>query len=367
MRKRIRPGRGTLAPVEAKCQPGGATRGSLCYATPAGRDRPLTTMKNPFTATLQGLREMHDPAGAARPLGEDERLDDRVALVTGANRGLGLAVAADLAGRGARVIMACRSGLPDAVDAVRRRSGSTLVETRPVDLADLGSVAGLCAELARNGVKIDVLVLNAGVVPRESRRTAQGLELMFGVNYLANVALVEGLLDAGVLVPGNVSKPRIVFVSSESHRGAGPVDLDSLGRFQTYGAMAGIKVYGYSKLLLTVYAFGLARRLAGTASVHACCPGPINSDIAREAPGWMKPLLRVVMARFFRSPEDAAAPVVLLAGARSLDDRTGTYMHFMTEKAPDPQCLDAALGERLEVASRRILAGLLRNPHRGEP
>lgn len=323
-------------------------------------------MKNPFSATLQGLREMHDPAGAARPLGDDERLDGRVALVTGANRGLGLAVAVDLARRGARVIMACRSGVPDAAGEVQRRSGSSLVEMRLVDLADLDSVAGLLAELARDGVRIDVLVLNAGVVPRESRRTAQGLELMFGVNYLANVALVEGLLDAGVLVPAAARKPRIVFVSSESHRGSGRVDLDALGRYETYGAMGGIKVYGYSKLLLTTYAFQLARRLGAGASVHACCPGPINSDIAREAPGWTKPLLRLVMARLFRSPEDAAKPVVLLAGSRALDDTSGTYMHYMTAKAPDPQCLDVALGERLEAASRSLLSRVVLNPDRGE-
>lgn len=323
-------------------------------------------MKNPFTATLQGLREMRDPAPPAPALRDDDRVDGRTALVTGANRGLGLAVAAGLASRGARVILACRSGIPGAEDEVRRRSGSAAVESRRVDLADLESVQALVASLARDGVKVDVLVLNAGVVPRAPRPTAQGLELMFGVNYLANVALVEGLLRAAVLAPGPAPKPRVVFVSSDTHRSAGRVDLDSFGRFPSYGSIAGMQVYGYSKLLLTVYAFQLARRFEGRASVHACCPGPVRSDLAREAPTWMQPLLRPVMARYFRSPEDAARPVLRLACAAALEDRTGVYMHYLAEKKPAATCLDADVGAALEAASRRLLATLLPNPSGGE-
>ena len=312
-------------------------------------------MKNPLTATLQGLREMKQGGDTVPPLSGEDRLDGRVALVTGANRGLGRAVAVELASRGARVILACRSGFPEAAEHVQRWSGSSSVEMRLVDLADLQSVLGLCDELRREKVKVDVLVLNAGVVPRDARPTAQGLELMFGVNFLANVALVEGLLEAGVVEPGAYRKPRIVFVSSESHRGAGPVDFSTFGSFQSYGALAGVKVYGYSKLLLSVYASWLARRLGETASVHHCCPGPINSDIAREAPFWMKPVLAVVMARFFRSPEEAAASVVYLAAAKELERTTGTYLHFLTRKSPDPECLDEAVGERLHDASLALI------------
>ena len=324
-------------------------------------------MKNPFSATLQGLRQMRDETATVPSLRDDERLDGRVALITGANRGLGRAVAVELAARGARVIMACRSGFPEAAEFVQRMSGSRTVEMRLVDLADLDSVFGLCTELAREGVTLDLVVLNAGVVPREARPTAQGLELMFGVNYLANVALMEGLLEAGVVRLSAAKRPRIVFVTSESHRGAGPVDFATFGRYQTYGALAGVKVYGYTKLLLSVYASHLSRRLGDTASVHACCPGPVNSDLAREAPIWMKPVLALVMSRFFREPETAAVPVVYLSCARSLDGAMGKYLHYLVEKAPDPECLDAAVGERLFRASEDLLASCMQQGGRARP
>jgi NAD(P)-dependent dehydrogenase (short-subunit alcohol dehydrogenase family) len=213
-------------------------------------------------------------------------------------------------------------------------------------------------------VVIDVLVLNAGIVPSSARPTAQGLELMFGVNYLANVALVERMLELGVLRPDPNRRPRIVFVSSESHRGNGPIDIERLGRFTPYGAMGSMKVYGQSKFLLTAYAMTLAQRLGGAASVHACCPGPIDSDIAREAPAWIKPLLALLMRRFFRSPADASAPVVHLACARALDERTGTYLHLMNEKRADDACMDLPAGERLLHASGELVERLLREDTR---
>ncbi|HEY2773564.1 MAG TPA: SDR family NAD(P)-dependent oxidoreductase [Candidatus Binatia bacterium] len=319
-------------------------------------------MKNPFSATLQGLLDLRSTAGRVPPLRRDERLDGRTALVTGANRGLGLAVCVALARRGARVIMACRSGIPEAGDIVRRRSESVAVEMRQVDLADLDSVSSLCDGLARDGVRVDLLVLNAGIVPREARRTTQGLELMFQVNFLANVALVERLLADGV-VPQSADAaplPRIVFVSSDTHRGAGPVDFDHFGNYQPYGPIAGVRVYGYTKLLMSVYAGHLARRLDGRAAVHQCCPGAVNSDIAREAPSWMKPLLGVVMSAFFRSPEDAATTVEYLACAKDLEQQTGCYLHILTRKDPDPACADAEVGARLLAASRELLAHLPR-------
>ena len=315
-------------------------------------------MKNPITATLRGMLDVHGATQKVSVTPSVDGLDGRTALVTGANRGLGRAVAVELARREARVIMACRTAAADTVGQVQRESGSTAVELRRVDLADLRTVAALCEDLARDGVTIDVLVLNAGVVPASARPTAQGLELMIGVNFVANVALVEGLLDAGVLRPDAARPPRIVFVSSESHRGAGPADTEALAAMRPYGAMGSMRVYGYSKFLLTTYACELARRLGNRASVHACCPGPIDSDIAREAPAWIKPVLAVVMKRFFRSPGDAAAPVVHLACARELDTRSGAYLHLMNEKQPDAACTGVD-GERLVQASRELIASKL--------
>lgn len=322
-------------------------------------------MKNPISATLSGLLDISKSARNVMSLQIDERIDGQTALVTGANRGLGKAIASRLAQRGAHVIMACRSGIPEAGEDVRRESGSSAVSMRSLELSDLHSVVDLCEALARDRVKIDVLVLNAGVVPREARPTAQGFELMFGVNYLANVLLVERLLAKGVIETSQERPPRIVFVSSESHRDAGPIDLVRLGRFVPYGAMAGMQVYGYSKLLLNTYAAELSRRLGDAAAVHSCCPGAVNTDIAREAPEWVKPILGPVMDRFFRDPQAAAEPVMTLCCGRSYAHRTGAYLHVMQEKPPAVESLDPKVSATLFRESEALIVRALGQSMRG--
>src|SRR5205823_14670348 len=101
--------------------------------------------------------------------------------------------------RGARVIMACRSGIAEAGRDVERQSGSRTVEMLPLDLTDFASVERLCAGLREKQERIDVLVINAGVVPRRSSRTRHGFEQMFQVNFLAHYLLTRRLLASGVI------------------------------------------------------------------------------------------------------------------------------------------------------------------------
>jgi NAD(P)-dependent dehydrogenase (short-subunit alcohol dehydrogenase family) len=339
---------------------------------------------NPLTATLSGLadllRRRGRPGGVA--LSADDRLDGRTCLVTGANVGLGKGVAIGLARRGARVLMACRSGIPDAGEEVRRASGSDAVEMLPVDLSDLRSVHALCDALAERCERLDVTVLNAGVVPARARRTPQGLELMFAVNYLANVVLMDRLLADGVIpnqafaqrnatpAQRQAPAPRVVLVSSESHRTAESPDLANLGAFVSYGPLGALAPYGQSKLLLSAFACELGRRLSCgdgrvDVAVHHLCPGAVNSRIAREAPAWLTPVLRAVMKHLFRSPEEAAVPVLYLACARAIEGQTGLYLHMEHAKAPGEHARDPAFGRRLWNATEGLLARV--DPRRQEP
>src|SRR5690606_25342355 len=147
---------------------------------------PRPRYDNAAIATLIGLRDRLVPE-RPRPLSREDRLDGCTALVTGANRGLGRAIACKLGDRGARVLLACRGDASDALREVRRRTTAEVVR---VDLADLRSIDRLAAALSE---PVHVLVLNAGVVPSRSRSTAQGFEIQLGVNYLANVRLVDRL------------------------------------------------------------------------------------------------------------------------------------------------------------------------------
>jgi len=326
-------------------------------------------------ATLSGIVDLFRRPERIGRLEEGERIDGKTCLVTGANRGLGKAVAIELARRGGRVVMACRSGHPQAADQVKAGSGSVQVEMAYLDLADFESIERFAAGMKSAGWSFDIVVLNAGIVPSHARRTAQGFEEMFAVNYLANFLLLERLLEhgtipvrpptsAGTFAEGRPagSIPRIVFVTSEVHRSAPPVDFDRLGAFHGYGMKGAMTEYAVNKLLVSIFAVELSRRLQGDggpcAAVHQLCPGPINSDIAREAPVWVKPLLKVLFRLFFRSPRRAAEPVVFLCCSRAIEGRSGIYLHLMTEKAPSATAMDEQNGRRLWRASERLLSSI---------
>ena len=273
-------------------------------------------------ATLTALRDRLVPE---RPVEWDDRLDGQTALVTGANRGLGRSIATELAQRGARVLLACRGDASDALEELGARA-----EVVQVDLADLRSVDRLAAELAGRGVRLGVVVLNAGVVPNRARKTAQGLDVQLGVNYLANVRLIDRL------------------VSRDLERAR-------LGSYEDYGVGGVMRRYGESKLALTAWAQELARRLEGRAAVHTICPGPVATGIAQEAPRWSRPLLDPVIRTFFAAPANAARPVSYLAGASALEGKTGLYFHRWREKAPSELALDRAFASALWDESARVL------------
>ena len=327
------------------------------------------THSNPVTAVLSGLLDQRSKDPKVAPVPHGVRLDGRTCLVTGANSGLGKAIAIRLAARGAHVIMACRSGIPEAGQDVRAASGSDKVEMMQVDLSDFDSMTAFCDQLRDRNVTLDVAVFNAGVVPVTSRQSKHGLELMFAVNFLAKFVLLNRLLHDGVIpnaVFGHNSRaedpPRVIFVSSETHRSSIPIDFDTFGEPVEYGVSDGVKYYGLSKLHLTTYFQELSRRLNPGANgdnpdvcVHALCPGAINSNMAREAPTWLKPILKPVMVLFFQSPEKASVPVDYLVASSEMGGKTGEYMHMLRIKDPSEASMDPENGALLWGKTEELL------------
>ena len=226
---------------------------------------------NPLTATLYGIADLFRKKEVIGEIRDSDRLDGQTALITGANSGLGRATAIDLARRGARIVMACRSGIPEAGEEVRRISGNNQIEMVKLDLADPESIDACCEKIRKRELTLDRVILNAGVVPRKPQRTKLGHEMMFGVHYVGNRRFVDRLLADGSIPNNRFARepngrsdnpPRIVFVSSETHRSGTPLDFATLGEFVDYGTMASIAQYGHSKLAMSVYARELGRRLA---------------------------------------------------------------------------------------------------------
>lgn len=321
------------------------------------------------TALLDIFSEQH----RLPPLEPGKRIDGKVCLVTGANSGLGKAVAIDLARRGGHVIMVCRNDTPTAREEIIRESGSTRIEMMRADLSDLESVSYLCDQLRARNVKLDIAVLNAGLMPLNARKSAQGHELMFAVHFLANRLMLARWLADGVIPQdrSGLNIPRVVFVSSEAHQSSAPIDFDHFAKFHDYGLKDGMKYYGLSKLHLSTFACELNRQLNESAppkvAVHHLCPGPIASNIARESPPYIKPILSPIMKLLFRSPEKAAEPVIYLACADAMGLRSGVYLHMMKEKHPSPLAVDATNGKLLWEKSAALLESHLpSNPRKME-
>jgi NAD(P)-dependent dehydrogenase (short-subunit alcohol dehydrogenase family) len=320
------------------------------------------------TASVTAVLDLLGNHGAIPCIDDSVRLDGRTALVTGGTSGLGKAVAIDLARRGARVLVAGRSGIPEVAGEIAAASGAAPVEALRIDLADFDSVVAFGDELSRRGETLDLLVANAGLITRQARQGRQGYDLMFTVHWLANHLLARRLLSSGV-IPNDIyavngrhgsSIPRIVYVSSEAHRSSTGLDFDRLAAAGDYGISEALARYGDSKLALTTFATELAARLSDakrpSVAVHCLCPGPIASGIVRDAPESLQGIIGPFMRLAFPSPEAATAPVLFLAAAPELAGDSGWYLHLMRRKTVAPNAKDPVNRMRLWEAGETILA-----------
>ncbi|MGB8940572.1 MAG: oxidoreductase, partial [Streptomyces sp.] len=207
----------------------------------------------------------------------------RSAVVTGANSGIGYVTARELARRGARVVLACRSEERGtrALEQLRSEVPSAEAEFRRLDLADLGSVRLFAEAYDRDdeGGGLDLLVNNAGVMALPYRQTADGFETQFGVNHLGHFALTGLLLPRLLRTPG----ARIVTVSSAFHA-LGNIDMGDLNSERNYRRWI---AYGRSKSANLLFVHELARRLAAAGSdvvAAAAHPGYAETNLQAAGP-----------------------------------------------------------------------------------
>ncbi len=217
----------------------------------------------------------------------------RTIVVTGANTGIGYEAARVLAGRGARVLLGCRSAekASAARDQIRALHPKAEVELLSLDLGNLQSVRDAAAQASREE-RLDVLINNAGIMIPPREETSDGFESQFGVNHLGHFALTGLLLPKLRATPGS----RVVTVSSTAHK-AGKIDFDDVNATRSYSRQGR---YSMSKLANLLFTHELQRRLeaAGAETLAvACHPGMSDTELSRYFPAWVMPfapLLRLL-------------------------------------------------------------------------
>jgi NAD(P)-dependent dehydrogenase (short-subunit alcohol dehydrogenase family) len=279
----------------------------------------------------------------------------RLAVVTGANTGLGFETARILAARGASVVLAVRD--TDKGKAAAARIAGTApganVTVQPLDLASLESVRAAAGELRARHPRIDLLVNNAGVMFPPRQTTRDGFELQLGTNHLGHFALTGLLLEQMLPVPGS----RVVTVSSQAHRIRARINFDDLQAERSYSRVA---AYSQSKLANLMFTYELARRLSAepTTIAVAAHPGLAATELTRHTPAIAAYFYARVISQ---NPAMGALPV--LRAATDPDVLGGQYYGprgiFGTRGYPEParssrQSHDTAIQRRLWTVSEEL-------------
>lgn len=266
-------------------------------------------------------------------------------IITGSNTGIGKVSAKELAKRGARVVLACRSKskTEPVIEEIKKETGNDQVAFVALDLSDLKSVRACADQLLATEPKIHGLINNAGLVAKRGAKTVDGYQMTFGTNHLGHYLLTRLLLDR----MKQTGDARIVNVASHSHYQAKKLDWDAVT--QPNKTVVGLKEYEVSKLANVLFTKELARRLEGTeVTTYAVHPGTVATDVWRRIP----PPFRWLMKRFMITPEEGAQSSIVCATAPELAKVSGRYYTVGgKEKRPNRAADDADLAAQLWTKS----------------
>ncbi|XP_020486649.1 retinol dehydrogenase 11 [Labrus bergylta] len=227
----------------------------------------------------------------------DVNLDGKTALVTGANVGIGKETAKDLAGRGARVILACRDMVKAeqaARDIMREVKGAKVV-AKQLDLADTKSICQFAENVYNTEKALHFLINNAGVAICPYGLTADGHEMQFGVNHLGHFFLTFLLLD----LLKHSAPSRVINLSSAAHN-MGKIEFDDLKGEKDYHP---VRAYAQSKLANVLFTRELAKRTEALGvTAYAVDPGMVNTEITRH---FRRPIMDLVTTFKFLSKTPA--------------------------------------------------------------
>ncbi|MGG3283724.1 SDR family oxidoreductase [Paenibacillus solani] len=261
----------------------------------------------------------------------------KIAIVTGANSGMGLATTIELAKMGAHVIMACRSQSRGAAAfrEAQQESNSSRIELMTLDLGDFDSIRAFASNFKAKYDRLDVLVNNAGVVALKRELTNDGYEAMLGVNHLGHFLLTNELLEH----IQHARQGRVVNVSSGAHK-VGKIHFDDPNLSKGFNVAKG---YAQSKLANILFTKELARRLQPTrVTANALHPGAVSTSIGVNRDTGFGKAVHKLLRPFFLTPLEGARTAIYLASSPEVEHVTGEYYikcrpAKITERAKDPK------------------------------
>ncbi len=302
------------------------------------RTRHRRLSRHPWTSSAAAV------VGVGAPC-ETQRMEmtGRIAVVTGANSGIGKVTARELARKGATVIMTARDEARGkaALDDVRRASGSDSVELMLCDFSSQRAIRAFGKAFREKYDALHVLVNNAGALVPERKITEDGLELTFAANHLGYFLTTELLLDRLKAA----APARIVSVASAGHTRAKSIPWDDLNSERGY---SGVDAYCVSKLANILFTFELARRLEGTGVTANCLhPGAVATNFGLGG-GWLKWAVKLAQP-FMIDDEKGAETQIFLASSPEVEGVSGKYF---AKKKP----IEASRAAKDMLAAKRLWA-----------
>ena len=274
-------------------------------------------------------------------------LNGKIAIVTGANSGMGYATVEALSDMGATVLMLCRSKeRGSAAIASLNAQKERKLELILCDLGDFSSIRSAAEYVKANYPRVDILVNNAGFISLDRQETKEGIERQFGINHLGHFLLTTQLLD--LMVPGS----RIVNVASGAHK-VGRIHFDDINLKKNYNV---IKAYSQSKLANVLFTKELARRLRKRRiSVNCCHPGAVATNIGIDRETGFGKTVTGLLKPFFQTPADGAGTAIYLATDEAVRNKTGGYYYMCRPARSSRLSKDKDLAKRLYELSEEMV------------
>ena len=275
------------------------------------------------------------------------RMDNKLAIVTGANSGMGMATVEALSDEGAKVIMLCRSEKrgKEALQKLSEKKDRQL-ELMLCDLGDYDSIRSFVSRVKEKYKKIDVLVNNAGFISLDRQETKEGLERQFGINHIGHFLLTTELIS--MMDKGS----RIVNVASGAHK-TGKIHFDDINLTKGYNV---IKGYSQSKLANVLFTRELARRLKDKGiTVNCCHPGAVATNIGIDRETGFGKTITGLLKPFFQTPAEGARTAIFLSTDDSVKDITGEYFYRCKIANSSRRSKDMNLAKKLYEFSEQIV------------